>query len=487
MVEGGGFEPPKAEPADLQSAPFDRSGNPPKFRAYFRGYRAHVKSFQLKIYFLLHSMATTMINITYDQQHIWHPYSCIPPSHPPLPVAATEGCEIILEDGRRLIDGMSSWWAAIHGYNHPKLLAAAARQLKTMPHIMFGGLTHEPAIDLAEHLVTLSPAPLKKVFFADSGSVAVEVALKIALQYWIARRKPEKNRFLTVHTGYHGDTFGAMSVTDPIGGMHSLFAGILPKHFFAPSPTMGFTHHPTEPAEDIQALASILQTHHHKIAAIIIEPIVQGAGGMRFYRPAYLRQLRALADDHDVLLIFDEIATGFGRTGKLFASEWSGISPDIMTLGKALTGGMMTLAATLTTENIAFTLCSNPPHALMHGPTFMANPTACAVANASIKLLLETPWKTYVHHIEQTLQHGFSPLNHHPGVKDVRTLGAIGVIELIRDDLAQPIQDACVRHGIWLRPFGRLVYTMPPFIISDTQLSQLIDGMVNAVQEVVPA
>lgn len=425
-----------------------------------------------------------MINLAYDREHIWHPYSCIPPAHPPLPVAATEGRQIILENGRRLIDGMSSWWAAIHGYNHPQLVLAVARQLKTMPHIMFGGLTHEPAIDLAEKLVTLTPAPLKKVFFADSGSVAVEVALKIALQYWMARRKPQKQKFLTVRNGYHGDTFGAMSVTDPDNGMHRLFTGVLPQHLFAPAPMMGFDLQPSEPAEDIAALAALLEQHHEEIAAIILEPIVQGAGGMRFYRPAYVRQLRALADDFNVLLIFDEIATGFGRTGRLFACEWGGISPDIMTLGKALTGGMMTLAATLTTEEVAYTLCNNPPRALMHGPTFMANPTACAAANASIDLLLRSPWQARIAHIEQHLQQHLSPLADHPGVKDVRVLGAIGVIELARDDLAPALQDWAVREGAWLRPFGKLFYTMPAYTIEDDELLTLTNAMTTAIKQV---
>ncbi len=425
-----------------------------------------------------------MINLAYDREHIWHPYSCIPPPRPPLPVAATEGHHIILEDGRRLVDGMSSWWAAIHGYNHPELVLAVARQLKTMPHIMFGGLTHEPAVDLAEKLVTLTPAPLKKVFFADSGSVAVEVALKIALQYWMARRQPRKQKFLTVRNGYHGDTFGAMSVTDPDNGMHSLFAGVLPKHYFAPAPHMGFDLKLDEPADDIAALAALLEQHHDEIAAIILEPIVQGAGGMRFYRPAYVRQLRALADDYNVLLIFDEIATGFGRTGKLFACEWAGISPDIMTIGKALTGGMMTLAATLTTEEVAYTLCNNPPRALMHGPTFMANPTACAAANASIELLLKSPWQARIQHIEAHLKEQLTPLADHPGVADVRVLGAIGVIELVRDDLAPQLQDMAVREGAWLRPFGRLFYTMPAFNIEGTELQALTDAMITAIRQV---
>jgi len=425
-----------------------------------------------------------MINLAYDREHIWHPYSCIPPAQPPLPVAATEGRHIILEDGRRLVDGMSSWWAAIHGYNHPQLVLAAARQLKRMPHVMFGGLTHEPAIDLAEKLVTLTPAPLKKVFFADSGSVAVEVALKIALQYWMARRKPQKQKFLTVRNGYHGDTFGAMSVTDPENGMHSLFAGMLPQHLFAPAPHMGFDLKADEPAEDIAALIALLEAHHEEIAAIILEPIVQGAGGMRLYRPAYVRQLRALADDYEVLLIFDEIATGFGRTGKLFACEWAGISPDIMTVGKALTGGMMTLAATLTTEEVAYTLCNNPPRALMHGPTFMANPTACAVANASIELLLDSPWQTRVAHIEKHLRDHLLPLAEHPGVAEVRVLGAIGVIELVRDDLAPQLQEMAVREGTWLRPFGKLFYTMPAFNIEQEELQTLTDAMTTAIHQV---
>lgn len=426
-----------------------------------------------------------MINLAYDREHIWHPYSCIPPAQPPLPVAATEGRHIILEDGCRLVDGMSSWWAAIHGYNHPELVVAVARQLKTMPHIMFGGLTHEPAVDLAEKLVTLTPAPLKKVFFADSGSVAVEVALKIALQYWMARRKPRKEKFLTVRNGYHGDTFGAMSVTDPENGMHSLFAGMLPRHYFAPAPHMGFDLKLDEPADDIAALAALLEQHHEEIAAIILEPIVQGAGGMRFYRPAYVRQLRALADDFNVLLIFDEVATGFGRTGRLFACEWAGISPDIMTVGKALTGGMMTLAATLTTEEVAYTLCNNPPRALMHGPTFMANPTACAAANASIELLLKSPWQERIQHIEAHLKEQLTPLSEHPGVADVRVLGAIGVIELARDDLAPRLQDMAVREGAWLRPFGRLFYAMPAFNIEQDELATLTGAMITAVKQVV--
>ncbi|HID00437.1 MAG TPA: adenosylmethionine--8-amino-7-oxononanoate transaminase [Piscirickettsiaceae bacterium] len=425
-----------------------------------------------------------MINLSYDRQHIWHPYSCIPPKQTPLPVRETDGHYIVLEDGRRLIDGMSSWWCAIHGYNHPRLVLAAARQLKKMPHIMFGGLTHEPAIDLAEKLITLTPAPLKKVFFADSGSVSVDVALKIALQYWMARRQPQKQRFLTVRHGYHGDTFGAMSITDPENGMHSLFSGVLPQHLFAPAPLMGFNLKIDEPGEDIQSLASLLEQHADEIAAIIIEPIVQGAGGMRFYRPTYLRQLRALADDFNVLLIFDEIATGFGRTGKLFATEWAGISPDIMTVGKALTGGMTTLAATLTTEEVAFILCSNPPGVLMHGPTFMANPTACAIANESISLLLESPWQENIAQIEAALNQGLTPLQKHPSIADVRVLGAIGVVELKDEGLTAPIQEAAVRHGIWLRPFGRLIYTMPAFNIEIETLGQLIEGMVGAIQDV---
>ena len=423
-----------------------------------------------------------MINLSYDREHVWHPYSCLPPPSPPLPVAATEGRHIILEDGRRLVDGMSSWWCAIHGYNHPKLLAAAARQLKTMPHVMFGGLTHEPAIDLTEQLVTLTPAPLKKVFFADSGSISVEVAMKLALQYWMARRRPARHRFLTVRNGYHGDTFGAMSVTDPVNGMHRLFSGVLPKHLFAPAPLPGFAEARDEPAEDIAALARLLDAHQEEIAAIIIEPVVQGAGGMRFYRPDYLRQLRALADDYKVLLIFDEIATGFGRTGRLFASEWAGVSPDIMTVGKALTGGMMTLAATLCTEEVAFTVCSNPPRALMHGPTFMANPTACAVANASIRLLLDSPWQQRVQAIESRLRDGLKDLAELDGVRDVRVLGAIGVVELEAEDRAQRAQDAAVAAGVWLRPFGRLIYTMPAYNITEEELAQLIEGMRRAVE-----
>jgi len=375
---------------------------------------------------------------------------------------------------------MSSWWATLHGYNHPAIQQAMHDQIETMPHIMFGGLTHEPAIELAKRLVTLSPEGLDKVFFVDSGSVAVEIAIKMAMQYWISLNRPGKNKLLTVKNGYHGDTFATMAVCDPINGMHSLFSEQLSKHFFAPAPQMGFELNSDN--QDIQALKQQLQSHHQQIAAVIIEPIVQGAGGMRFYRPDYLKQLRALCDQYDVLLILDEIATGFGRTGKLFASEWAEISPDILTLGKTLTGGHITLAATLTTQKISETISNGNPGILAHGPTFMANPLACRAAIANIDVLLESPWQANIKRIEQHFQQTLLPLKTLDGVSDVRVLGAIGVIELQRDDLGAAIQASAVENGIWLRPFGKLIYSMPAYNIPEEQLKTLTDGIVTAVK-----
>ncbi len=419
--------------------------------------------------------------LNFDQQHIWHPYAKLPNPIEAIGVKKTQGSLITLADDRQLVDGMSSWWAALHGYNHPEIQRAMHEQIDTMPHIMFGGFTHEPAIELAKRLVKLSPPGLEKVFFVDSGSVAMEVAIKMAMQYWISLNRPDKNRLLTVKNGYHGDTFATMAVCDPINGMHSLFSELLPKHYFAPAPEMGFDLDSDN--QDIQALQQILSQHHNSIAAVTIEPIVQGAGGMRFYRPDYLKQLRALCDEYQVLLIIDEIATGFGRTGKLFASEWADISPDIMTLGKTLTGGHITLAATLATERISSTISNGNPGILAHGPTFMANPLACRAAIANIDLLLASPWQDNIQRIEQHFQQSLLPLKEVDGVADARVLGAIGVVELERDDLGPAVQALAVENGIWLRPFGKLIYTMPAYNISQAHLNTLTDGLVNSVKQ----
>jgi len=417
--------------------------------------------------------------IELDQKHVWHPYAKTPNPEPPIPVKSTQGSLITLANDQQLVDGMSSWWAALHGYNHPTIQQAMHEQIETMPHIMFGGLTHEPAILLAKKLVDLTPPPLQKVFFVDSGSVAMEVAIKMALQYWISRGSPEKNKLLTVKHGYHGDTFATMAVCDPINGMHHLFSQVLPQHFFAPAPEMGFARQSDN--QDLHALHKLLEQNHQQIAAITIEPIVQGAGGMRFYRPDYLSQLRQLADEYNVLLIADEIATGFGRTGKLFACEWANICPDIMALGKTLTGGHISLAATLTTQSIADTLNQGTPGILAHGPTFMANPLACRAALANIDVLLASSWQANIAKIEQHFTQAFTPLKQTKGVKDVRVLGGIGVIELENPQLGSKIQAAAIKENIWIRPFGKLIYTMPAYNIPDSQLLQLSSGIKKAV------
>ena len=415
----------------------------------------------------------------FEQGHVWHPYATMPATMPPFAVSSASGVHLKLEDGRELIDGMSSWWAAIHGYNHPVLNAAIQSQLQKMSHVMFGGLTHQPAAELAALLVQLTPEPLDQVFFADSGSVSVEVAIKMALQYWQAKGASEKHSLLTVRGGYHGDTFGAMAVCDPTTGMHHLFSHALPKHFFAPAPSCPFSGEWDDAY--IAEFRTLLQTHHHQIAAVIMEPIVQGAGGMRFYSPEYLRQVRTLCDEYGVLLIFDEIATGFGRTGRLFAADHTGISPDIMCVGKALTGGYMTLAATLTTREISGQI-SQDGNAFMHGPTFMANPLACAVAIACIKLLLDSPWQSRIAEIESQLRRGLEGCRGLLGVRDVRSLGAIGVIEFDDPLDMNWIQPLLVEKGIWLRPFGRLLYAMPPFIINNEDLKKIIAVMSEITQ-----
>ncbi len=418
---------------------------------------------------------------TRDREIVWHPYSAIGAGLPVFPVESARGVRLRLADGKELIDGMSSWWSAIHGYNHPEMNRALSHQLESMAHVMFGGLTHRPAVELAEWLVKLTPAPLQTVFFADSGSVSVEVAMKMAIQYWHARGQSSKQRFLTIRSGYHGDTFGAMSVCDPDTGMHGLFSEVLAQQFFVPAPACPFGA--TCDDDELAPTAEMLRKNGDRIAAVILEPIVQGAGGMRFYSADYLRKVRELCDRHDVLLILDEIATGFGRTGKLFACEHAGIAPDIMCIGKALTGGYMTLAATLTTEDVSLTISSGEPGLFMHGPTFMANPLACTAALTSLRLLLESPWQERVAAIEQGLKEGLKPCADHPAVEDVRVLGAIGVVEMKEPVDMQRIQPRFVELGVWVRPFGRLIYLMPPYIIERPDLDRLTEAVRVVVSE----
>ena len=422
-----------------------------------------------------------MMDLEFDRRHLWHPYTSMSAPLPVYPVARAEGSTIVLDDGRRLVDGMSSWWAAIHGYNHPVLNRAVSDQLGRMSHVMFGGLVHEPAIGLGRMLVDLLPDPLERVFFCDSGSVSVEVAVKMALQYWQAAGKPMKQHLLTVRSGYHGDTFMAMSVCDPVAGMHGLFRGVLAEQLFAEAPACGFDEPWRE--EAIDDLRRQLETHGERIAAVIVEPIVQGAGGMRFYSPRYLNRLRALCTEHDVLLIFDEIATGFGRTGEMFAMQHAGVTPDIVCVGKALTGGYMTLAATVATGLVADTISSGDPGLFMHGPTFMANPLACAVAVASIGLLIRQDWRSAVLAIERRLREGLEPCAAMKGVREVRTLGAIGVVELEKPVEMASIQKRFVERGAWVRPFGRLVYLMPPFVIRDEELALLTSAVCEVVAQ----
>ena len=422
----------------------------------------------------------TTDDLAFDQRHIWHPYTSMTSPLPVYPVASAEGCELILSDGRRLVDGMSSWWAVIHGYNHPQLNAAMKSQIDAMSHVMFGGITHTPAIELCRKLVTMTPKPLECVFLADSGSVAVEVAMKMALQYWQAKGEA-RQRFLTFRNGYHGDTFGAMSVCDPDNSMHSLWKGYLPENLFAPAPQSRMDGEWDE--LDMVGFARLMAAHRHEIAAVIIEPIVQGAGGMRIYHPKWLKRIRKMCDRESILLIADEIATGFGRTGKLFACEHADIAPDILCLGKALTGGTMTLSATLTTRQVAETISNGEAGCFMHGPTFMGNPLACAAANASLAIIESGKWQQQVAAIEVQLREQLTPARNAELVADVRVLGAIGVVETTRPVNMAALQKFFVEQGVWIRPFGKLIYLMPPYIIRPEQLQRLTAAVNRAVQD----
>lgn len=419
--------------------------------------------------------------LNFDKNHVWHPYTSITEPLPVYEVVSAQASSLKLRSGETLVDGMSSWWAAIHGYNNKQLNKAVKKQLKKMSHVMFGGITHKPAVKLAKKLIEITPPNLTKVFFSDSGSVAVEVAMKMALQYRHAKGQYSKNKFITVKSGYHGDTWNAMSVCDPITGMHGIFKGSLTENFFAEQPKSVFNQEFN--IEDLKSVNEIIEKHHSQITAFIIEPIVQGAGGMWFYSPQYLNEIYEICKKYDILLIFDEIATGFGRTGKMFATEYTNIQPDIMCLGKAITGGYMSFAATLASVNVAEIISGSAPGVFMHGPTFMANPLACAVALKSIKLLQNSDWKNNVKRIEDFFNAELKICSRNDNVQDVRVLGAIGVVQTKRNINIAKIQKLFVEQGVWIRPFGKLIYLMPPYIITNQELKKLTDSITYVLKK----
>lgn len=422
--------------------------------------------------------------LEFDRRHLWHPYTSITDPLPVYPVSSAQGCRITLADGCELVDGMSSWWAAVHGYNHPDLNRATTQQLSQMSHVMFGGMTHEPAVALGKTLLKLLPQQLNRIFYCDSGSVAVEVAMKMAMQYMHAQGKPQRKRFLTLRGGYHGDTFHPMSVCDPVGGMHSLYTGVLPQYIFAPRPRSIFGGEWHE--SDYESIRQLVEEYHDQLCAVILEPIVQGAGGMYFYHPQLLTKIRRLCDQYGLLLIADEIATGFGRTGKLIACEHAGIVPDIICLGKALTGGYMTMGCVVAQEWVGETISSKNPHVFMHGPTFMGNPLSCAVAKASLELLVKNDWQAQVKRLESGLTQGLAPCRDFDHVAEVRVLGGIGVVELknsLDTDSMTKIQAAFVEAGIWVRPFGKLVYLMPPYVMAEDDLKFLTAALCSVLSQ----
>lgn len=423
----------------------------------------------------------TAQDLAFDRAHLWHPYTSLTKPLQVYPVASAHGCRIQLTTGESLLDGMASWWSTIHGYNHPVLNEAIQNQVKDMAHVMFGGLTHEPAIRLGQKLVELTPKGLDRIFLCDSGSIAVEVSMKMAIQYQQALGNTEKSKFLTLSKGYHGDTTGAMSVCDPVSGMHHLFQDFMPKHYFLEAPEQGYDR--VLSSSEQADIKQFFKANAKEAAAFILEPIVQGAGGMRIYAPAYLKLIRELCNEYNLLLIADEIATGFGRTGKMFAVEHAGILPDMLCVGKALTGGYMTLAATICTENVATTICNGQAGVMMHGPTFMANPLACAVAYASLTLLTESPWQQRIQNIERILKANLGKAKGLDFVEDVRVLGAIGVVEMKQPVDVAKVQAFCIERGVWIRPFRKLMYIMPPYVMTEAELEQICSTIVEAAQQ----